>query len=156
MADQEVKETVLKSVAVDTKSYNKKDGSGLGYIYNIAGEDQKSYTTFSKTIADIFEKAGTERKIKFLIKVQGNYTNYNIVDVADENGEFQQKGKSYKGREVKADPAKTKSIERQVAAKETVNLIISGKSELKDFEDVADRLFKWITGGTNDEVKSEN
>ena len=152
----EIQETTLKSVAVDTKTYNKRDGSGVGYIYNIAGEDQKSYTTFSKTIADIFEQAGTERKIKFSVKVQGNYTNYNIIDVADEKGEFQEKGKSYGGsRQAKADPAKTESIERQVAAKETVNLVNAGKAELEDFEAVADRIFNWIKGGSS-EAKSED
>jgi len=150
----EILETELESVAIDVKTYQRKDGSGEGKIYNIGAADQKVYTTFSDTIAKIFEPAGTKRKVKYQVKIQGQYTNLVIVDVADEQGNFNQKsGKSYKGG-MKADPAKTASIERQVAAKEAVNMINAKSIKLDQFEEWADRINNWIKGESSG--KSEN
>lgn len=148
MADSDIQETELESVAVETTTYNRKDGSGVGTIYKIGGADHRVYTSFSDSVGKIFETAGTKRKIKYQTKIQGNYTNYIIQDVANEKGEFEAKGKSYKGG-MKADPAKTESIERQVAAKEAVNLIIHDKVKLEQLEETADRIFDWLKGGKN-------
>jgi len=74
------------------------------------------------------------------------YTNIKITNVADADGTFPVNTKSSGGRSMKADPAKTASIERQVAAKESVKLIVGGIVEMKDFEGAADTILKFIKG----------
>ena len=125
--------TLTSSGQINTFEFTKKDGSA-GQGFNIADENGTVYTTFSSTVKDIFNTQGVQRKIKYKETQKGQYINYNITDVANESGEFEEKGKSYKGGGFggKADPQKTASIERQTALKCAVDILVPTMPEGHD------------------------
>lgn len=124
--------------------------------YNIQTQEGQKYACFSSTeMAKVI--IGHPAKIRFEEKTTGNYTNRNIKQVADDQGNFEDKPQSSSGgRVAKADPdklkqekdleiARNKSIQRQVAAKEaTVIALASETPPSANFWNVWDGCYNHI------------
>lgn len=96
-------------------------------------------------------------KIRYEIKERNGYENRNIKQVADENGNFPEKPAGGSGgRVAKADPDKLKqereleiarnqSIQRQVAVKAAVELVVSDKIKLDELDTYYDKFMDKLT-----------
>lgn len=155
MANEQEHETMFIAAGeVNEFTFNKSDGK-QGKGYNVKDQNGIIYTTFSSSVSDILGKAGEQRKIKYKETQRGQFINYNITDVADETGNFTDKGKSHKGGG-KADPQKVESIERQVALKAAVELLCSTHKEGDEVDPqtvtaLAEDFKNWLRGETKQE-----
>lgn len=118
---QEIKVKCIKKTA---ENITTKAGKPLT-IHKITGEDNTVYQTFSSTIASKINE-GEERLIQYEVKTTGNFTNNNILNIADASGNFEEaEKKSFGGGgRSKVD---TESIQRQVALKCAVELAVANK-----------------------------
>lgn len=123
--------------------------------WNLITSDGTKYACFSSTEMGKITPM-TPVKVKYEVKERGGYENRNIKAVADDNGNFAPPKTSGGSRTAKADPDKLKqewelevarnqSIQRQVAIKGVIELIIHDKIKLIDFDKQYDEIMTKLT-----------
>lgn len=116
-------------------------------VEGIHSEKDVSWTgvVWSSSLKDRIRE-GEDNLLKWDQTEKNGYTNRKITNVADNDGNFATVQRSSGGRVAKADPAKTNSIERQVAAKEAWGGVIAGVYGPESFELNAKKILKFIQG----------